>query len=246
MKTATRTPTASRGGRGSGSLTCSCEGTCSSHAPHAGGTCAPAPPASYSRSAFRLAPLRFATSPIRRPSLLTGHTVNPAPGGKVKRDVRLLRSTGSRSAPAVAGALPSVRGGWGALRGPPCKLIEHQHCAGDLAGLHRAEGVVDVLETATAGDHLVQAQKPSLVEVDVLRHVDLETVRAHAAALDALLPEEHAALELNLLADGDHADHGRGSARPDALEGLLGGFLEADRLEGVLDAAVGQLADQRR
>ncbi len=101
-----------------------------------------------------------------------------------------------------------------------------------------------LLEPAPPGDHLVQAQQASLVEVDVLRHVDLEAVRAHAAALDALLPQEHAALELELLTDRDHADHRRGAARADTLEGLLGGLLEADRLEGVLDATAGELADR--
>src|SRR6266576_3817039 len=79
--------------------------------------------------------------------------------------------------------------------------LEHQDGARHLAGLHRAKRLVHVLELSAPRDHLVQAQEAALVEVDVLRHVDLEAVRAHAAALDALLAKEHAALELELLTD---------------------------------------------
>src|SRR5439155_22132282 len=124
-----------------------------------------------------------------------------------------------------------------ASRLPPSgkSLLEHQHRARDLARLHRPEGVVHILEAAASRDHLVEAKQAPLVEVDVPGHVDLEAVRAHAAALDALFPAKHAALELDLLADGDHADHRRRPARADAFEGLLGGLLQTDGLEGVLD-----------
>src|SRR6516165_1886456 len=143
------------------------------------------------------------------------------------------------SAPAKGtGALRTTAG---LFEAPHNESLEHQNRARDLAGLHRAKCFVHVLEPAAPSDHLVQAQQAALVEVDVLRHVDLEAVRAHAAALDALLAEEDAALELELLTDRDHADDRGGTARTDALEALLGRLLEADRLEGVLDAAVGHL-----
>src|SRR5262245_21710637 len=121
--------------------------------------------------------------------------------------------------------------------------LEHDDGAGDLARLHGAEELVHVLELAAAGDHLVQLDATLAVPLDVARHVHLEAVRAHAAALDLLLAAEHGPIELDLLADGDHAHHGGRPAGPDAVEALLGGDLEADRLERVVDAALRQLAD---
>src|SRR6185369_8243198 len=53
-------------------------------------------------------------------------------------------------------------------------LIEHQDGARDLAGLHRAERFVDVLEPAAARDHLVELEPSLPVELDVAGHVDLE------------------------------------------------------------------------
>src|SRR5438552_7704716 len=121
--------------------------------------------------------------------------------------------------------------------------VEHQHRAGDLAGLHRAEGLVDVLELAAAADHLVELQPALAIELDVARHVDLEAVAAHAAALDLLLAQEHRPVQLDLLAHRDHADDGGGAAGLEAVEALLGGDLEADGLERIVDATFRQRAD---
>src|SRR5262245_60635939 len=136
------------------------------------------------------------------------------------------------------------RFGWesweGARRGPLPgeQLVEHQDRAGYLAGLHRAERLVHVFEATAPRDHLVELEAALLVVLDVARHVDLEAVRAHAAALDALLAQEHRAVELDLLADRNHADDRRGAARADAVEALLGRELQPDGLQGVVRAAV--------
>src|SRR6266545_5108145 len=175
------------------------------------------------------------SSPLRSSSRSSSRKTPRSINRSYSRRVHRLVRTGI--------ALAAPRGDWGPFEASML-LIEHQHGPRDLARLHRAERVVHVLETAPPGDHLVQAEQAPLVEVDVLRHVDLEAVRAHAAALDALLPQEHAALELELLADRDHPDHRRGAAGEDTLKGLLGGLLEADRLEGVLDSTAGELADR--
>src|SRR2546428_12126890 len=68
--------------------------------------------------------------------------------------------------------------------------LEHQHSARDFAGLHRAKGVVDVLEAAAARDHLVE-QEPSLtVELQVQRNVEAEAVAAPPPRLHpALRPD---------------------------------------------------------
>src|SRR6266446_2407090 len=122
-------------------------------------------------------------------------------------------------------------------------LVQHQDGARDLARLHGPERLVDVLELAPAGDHLVEHEPALPVQLDVVRHVDLEAVAAHAAALDLLLAEEHRPVELDLLPHRDHADHGGGAAGPDAVEALLGRELEPDALEGIVHPATGERAD---
>src|SRR5215831_17226509 len=70
--------------------------------------------------------------------------------------------------------------------------IEGQHHARYLAGLHGAEGLVDVLQAAAAGDHLVEHEAPLAVELEVAGDVGTEGVRAHAARLEAALrPQRH-------------------------------------------------------
>src|SRR5437667_351018 len=96
-------------------------------------------------------------------------------------------------------------------------------------------------QSSSSSRPILPIQDP--VALSVAAHGPNPFLRHCRSPLPAHLAEEDAALELELLADRDHADHRRGAARPDALEGLLGGLLEPDRLEGVLDAAVGQLTD---
>ena len=82
------------------------------------------------------------------------------------------------------------------------RLFEHQHCACDFAGFHRAECFVDVLELAATRDHVVEVEAALLIELDDARHVDAETVRAHEASLDALLVQQREAVDVDLLAEG--------------------------------------------
>src|SRR5437899_9574247 len=58
--------------------------------------------------------------------------------------------------------------------------LERQDGARDLAGLHRAEGLVDVLQLSAPRHHLVEQQTALAVEVEVARDVDAEAVGAHA------------------------------------------------------------------
>src|SRR6185437_12348578 len=105
--------------------------------------------------------------------------------------------------------------------------VEHQNRAGDLAGLHRAEGLVYVGQLSAPRDHIVQVEAALLVEIDIPQHVDAEAVGSHVGALDFALGEELRPVELDLLADRNHADDGRGAARLDAIEAFLGEFLES-------------------
>src|SRR5262249_60321407 len=91
----------------------------------------------------------------------------------------------------------------------PRSRLEHDDGAGDLAGLHGPEELVDVLELAAAGDHLVELEAPLPIQLDVARHIHLEAGGAHAAALDLLFPPEHGTVELHLLSPRDHAHDGR-------------------------------------
>src|SRR5215207_6697485 len=68
-------------------------------------------------------------------------------------------------------------------------LVEQQDRASDLAGLHRAKRLVDILQAAAPRDHLVELEAALAVVVDVSRHVHLEAVRAHAAALHFFLAQ---------------------------------------------------------
>src|SRR6266436_7818720 len=145
--------------------------------------------------------------------------------------------------PAAAAAVAVFSSSRRSRRVGSMRLPEHQDGARDLARLHGPERLVDVLELAPARDHLVEHEPALPVQLDVVRHVDLEAVAAHAATLDLLLAEEHGSVELDLLPHRDHADHGRGAARADAVEALLGRDLEADALERVVDAASGEGAD---
>src|SRR5205823_13841867 len=65
----------------------------------------------------------------------------------------------------------------------------------------------------------------------------------HVRALDLLLAQEVDAVQLHHLPDGDHPDDGGRAAGTQHLEGLLGGDLQADGLEGVVHAhTTGELA----
>src|ERR1700674_1929267 len=61
------------------------------------------------------------------------------------------------------------------------------HRAGELAGLHRLEGLVDLLDSDGAGDQLVQLGVAGTLVLDQPRDVAPDVGRAVPAALDRLL-----------------------------------------------------------
>src|SRR5438034_11710119 len=103
---------------------------------------------------------------------------------------------------------------WGPVGGSPSAHqapeargeSESDDVPGHLTRLQLLEGVVDLLELQTAGDHQVELQFAPEVEVDQSGHVEAEAVRAHGRALDLLLLQEFRAVELDPGADRDHAD----------------------------------------
>ena len=110
--------------------------------------------------------------------------------------------------------------------------------AAGFGGLHLVFVVADVVVLPAVIElHLEAAAALILVH-------SAEAVRPHAAALDLLLLEEGGTVEFDLLPLRDHPDDRGESAPADRLKALLGRDLEADRLEGVIGAAAGELSDR--
>src|ERR1700736_6687750 len=111
-------------------------------------------------------------------------------GGESKFLPALREATG----PAIARA--GGRRGADRMRDAPAS-IEGQDGAGDLAGLHRAEGFVDVAEPAALGDHVVEVEPALAVEFEIGRDVVAEAVGAHPRGLDLALRTDRHPRELD-------------------------------------------------
>src|SRR6185295_9753179 len=68
-------------------------------------------------------------------------------------------------------------------------------------------------------------------------------IGSHRGALDLALAQEVEAVQLDFLAEGDHADDGGGAADGEHLEGLLGRRLGAEALHGMVHAAAREVLD---
>src|SRR5271155_2637778 len=98
------------------------------------------------------------------------------------------------------------------------RLFEHQHGACDLARLHCAKRLVDVLQLAAPADHAVEVEAALTVVVEVTWHIDPETVGTHDGTLNLALGQETGAVELDFLSDRNHSNDGRGAAHFEAFE----------------------------
>src|SRR5271170_3491295 len=116
------------------------------------------------------------------------------------------------------------------------RLFEHQHGACDLARLHRAERLVDVLQLAAPADHAVEVEAALAVVVKITRHVDTETVGAHDGTLNLALGQETGTVELDLLSDRNHPNDRRCAAHLKAFKTLLGELFYPDRFKRIVDA----------
>src|SRR3546814_5932288 len=78
--------------------------------------------------------------------------------------------------------------------------------------LHR-ERIMQFVQRPARTDHAVEVETPLAIEIEIIRHVELEAVRAHHRAGDApFAAEEAARLDLKLFARGNGADKHRGAA----------------------------------
>ena len=115
--------------------------------------------------------------------------------------------------------------------------------ADGAALLHGGEAVIDFVQLDLIGDPIVQVQASLHIQIDQMRHVGAEPVRAHGRALNLALTQESIAIQLDLLAKGHHAHDGGRAANRQHFERLLGSFLQAQAFDGMIDAALGQFHD---
>src|SRR6266702_5691398 len=90
--------------------------------------------------------------------------------------------------------------------------IKHNHAAHGLARLHRSKALVDLGQFQLRRNPVLEMQLAAHVELDEPRHVDAKMIGAHRRALDFSFTQEIKAMQLDLLAERDHADNGRGAA----------------------------------
>ena len=95
-----------------------------------------------------------------------------------------------------------------------------------------------------ARHHLVQVKAPLTIKIDIVGRVDDEAGRAENRAHQlALSHQQTVRNRQGRLVAADGADNYRGAADPGAFEGLPRGLDAANRFEGVVDAAVGQVRE---
>src|SRR4029450_3879345 len=97
--------------------------------------------------------------------------------------------------------------------------VERENGPGDLAGLHRAKRLVDVVQPAAPRDHLVEQQATLAVELEVAGNVRAEAVRTHPRRLHLALRADRHPRELDLGVARQDADDRRGAADGQALDG---------------------------
>src|SRR6185295_8992389 len=116
---------------------------------------------------------------------------------------------------------PRVTGGghsgWSGARSPRSS-IKSQNRTRDLAGLHRAERLVDVVEPPAARDHLVEHEPALAVELQVARNVGPEAIAAHARGLHLALRANGHPRELDLRVRRHDTDDRRRATDREALD----------------------------
>src|SRR5262245_8123517 len=111
------------------------------------------------------------------------------------------------------GAHPGGEGERAFARSPAGLESELDHGADDLARLHRAEGVVHLLDLDAAADHPLEVELAVLPEAEEAREVDPDVGAAvHRALQVLLLEEELERAELHHLLHPAHADDHRRTA----------------------------------
>ena len=108
-----------------------------------------------------------------------------------------------------------------------------------------AEGLLDAVEAGEMGDHVGDREASVGHQPGQLLELGGGVARAVVAALECLLREQVEARQRHLDAARRGADHHGGGARPQHVPGQPDRLGPADRLEGVVDAAVGERRTRR-
>src|SRR5437867_1441611 len=119
---------------------------------------------------------------------------------------------------------------------------EHEDAARELAGLERLDRAADLLERVAARDELVDLEPPAEVELGQHREVPPRPRGPVAAAEDRLVLIERLHDELRARTELRHADDRARAPRAERVERLADHAHVADRLEGIVGAAAGQVA----
>src|SRR5258706_15579308 len=123
-----------------------------------------------------------------------------------------------------------------------CSRIKHDDAAYRLAGFHGGKALVDLGQFQLRRNPVLEMQLAAHVEFDQPRHVDAEMVGAHRRALDFSFAQEIKAMQLDLLAERDHADDCRGAAGGQHRKRLLRGLLAPEHFERVMHPTTRELA----
>jgi hypothetical protein len=141
---------------------------------------------------------------------------------------------------------------WG-LGDSGSRLVEHQYRPCNLSCLHRAERLVDVLETAAAAHHVletaaaahhvIEIEAPLPVKVEISGYINMEAVRAHKAAANLLLDIKMSGKKLTLLTGWNRSHERTNATRCETIEALFEHLFVADCFKRIVDAAVAELFD---
>ena len=123
----------------------------------------------------------------------------------------------------------------------PLPSGEGDELAGDLAAAQRREAVVDLLERHHALTSSSSLSFPARYQSMYCGMSMRNRFEPMFEPWSRFSEQELEAVDLDLLAERDHADDGRRAALAQHVERLLGGRLQPDRLERVVDAAAGEL-----
>ena len=128
---------------------------------------------------------------------------------------------------------------------PAAALVDDRDGAAARAAAQALEALGDAVEIGQVRDDVGQHEPPVGRQLHERGELDGGVAAAVVAALDALVGEELDGREGGLDADGREPDDDGGAARAQAVPGEPHRLGPPDDLEGVVDAAAGQLAHGR-
>jgi hypothetical protein len=122
-------------------------------------------------------------------------------------------------------------------------VSKDQNCPRDFSSLHGAKRVVDLVESGTATDHIVEVQSSLPVQIKIPGHVELEAIGPHVTTLNTLLNEKVASGEFELDPGREGTDDGGEPPRSQRIETLLAHLFVANGVKGKIYPTVAESFD---